>query len=158
MTDTTVIAPAKIARKPVAEHEYVDEQGNELPEDSLQPEEAQGYTYTLKKTGDAFSWFWKEANDDERRMLALFGVKTLATNETSQVRNADKSVDSSAAQMEALKARFALIRTGTWVDREREGGVRVDKDKLAEAIANVLVAQGKTDRLGRDRGRQAGAT
>ena len=54
MTDTTVIAPAKVARKPVAEHEYVDENGDALPEDALQPEEARGYTYTLKKTGDAF--------------------------------------------------------------------------------------------------------
>jgi hypothetical protein len=131
---------AKKKRQAVAEHEFIDAKG-EVVDDG---ESAQGYRYTLLANSDTFEWYWTLANDDEKRMLALFGAKTLATNETSQARNNPKGSGSAAEQMEALRERFTMLRNGQWVDRSREGAVtKIDKDALAEAICQVLVAKGK---------------
>lgn len=111
-------------------------------------EQAYGFDYKLLGNGKCHRWQWSEASEDERRMLAILGGKTLATNETSAIRNNKKlqgtpegSVD---AQFEALVERFGLVRSGTWVDRTREPGApRIDKDKMADALADVLLADGK---------------
>lgn len=130
----------KKKRAAVAEHEFVDSNGEPVDDG----ESAQGYRYTLLANSDTFDWYWAKANEDERRMLALFGAKTLATNETSQARNNPKGTGSAAEQMEALRERFTMLRNGQWVDRSREGAVtKIDKDALAEAICQVLVAKGK---------------
>lgn len=143
MTDTNAIAQGQKKKRPkAAEHEFIDAQG-EVVDDG---ESAAGYRYTLLSNGQVFDWYWSQANEDEKRMFALFGVKTLATNETSQVRNSPKNqgMDTSAEQMEALLERFTMVRNGQWVDRTREGAVaKIDKDALAEAICQVLVAKGK---------------
>lgn len=131
---------SKKVRAKVAEHEFIDAAGEPVDDG----ESAQGYRYTLLASGDSFDWYWAQANDDEKRMLAIFGAKTLATNETSQARNNPKGSGSAAEQMEALRERFTMLRSGQWVDRSREGSVvKIDKDALAEAICQVLVAKGK---------------
>jgi hypothetical protein len=133
-------ATPKKKRAAVAEHEFIDAKGEAVDDG----ESAQGYRYTLLANSDTFEWYWTLANDDEKRMLALFGAKTLATNETSQARNNPKGSGSAAEQMEALRERFTMLRNGQWVDRSREGAVtKIDKDALAEAICQVLVAKGK---------------
>lgn len=134
-------------RLKVAEHEFIDAQGNAVDDG----ESAQGYRYTLLANGDTFDWYWTMANDDEKRMLAIFGAKTLATNETSQARNNPKSAGSAAEQMEALRERFTMLRNGQWVDRTREPGVaKVDKQALAKAIIQVLIDKGKITEGDRD--------
>ena len=129
-------------REKVASHEFIDANGVEVEE----TETATGYRYTLvARPSDPFVWQWEKANDAERRMLALFGAKTLATNETSQIRNAkkNKGLDTTDEQLLALRDRFKMVNEGQWVDRTREGGIRVDKAKLAAAIVQVLMDLGK---------------
>ena len=65
-------------REKVAEHEFIDVAGNEVDE----TETATGYRYTLVALpNEPFTWQWDQANNLERKLMALFGVKTLATNE-----------------------------------------------------------------------------
>jgi hypothetical protein len=131
----------KPPREKIANHSFLDAQGTPVDDG----EAAQGYRYTLLANGDTFDWYWAQANEDERRMLSIFGAKTLATNETSQARNNPKGAATADEQMEALRERFKMIREGQWVDRAREGGVgaKVDKPGLAKAITEVLLAKGK---------------
>jgi hypothetical protein len=133
-------------RKKIADHGLLNSTGQ--PTDT--EEEAKGYSYKLLANGETFTWNWDDATEAERIMLAIFGAKTLTTNEVSQVRNGKEYKDSDdPAQydkaMEAVRARFADLRDGKWVDRTREGGVgtRVNRDALAEAICKVLVENQK---------------
>lgn len=128
-------------RKAVAKHELVDANAGVVDNE----ESARGIKYTLLNSGKSYTWTFDEANDNERRMLALFGAKTLATNLTSQVRQklGDKASDED--QLNAVVERFGDIRNGTWVDRTREGGVgrAIDKGLLAQAMGNAQLAAGK---------------
>ena len=136
-------------REFVADHEFIDAQGNEVEE----TETATGYRYTLLAIkNEPFVWQWDAANENERRMLALFGAKTLATNETLQVRNAkkNKGLDTLREQLTALQERFKMVGEGQWVDRTREGGFRVDRPKLATAAVNVKIEAGKLKEFDRD--------
>lgn len=146
MTNIDTNSGKKAKREKVAEHEFIDANGEPVDDG----ESAQGYRYTLLASGDSFDWYWAMATDDEKRMLAIFGAKTLATNETSQARNNPKGAGSAAEQMEALRERFTMVRNGQWVDRTREGGAKVDQPALAAAIVDVLIAKGKTTEAERD--------
>jgi hypothetical protein len=127
---------------PVAKHTYLDAAGNTFPEDDETEENAQGYRYTLLANKENFDWQWAEASDDERRMLAIFGAKTLATNITSGARNNSKGAASPDEQMQQVRERFEKLRQGTWAERA-EGGFAVDKSKLAQAVAAARQAMGK---------------
>jgi hypothetical protein len=146
MTDIGTTTNKRAKREKVAEHEFIDAQGDPVDDG----EAAQGYRYTLLANGDTFDWFWAMANEDEKRMLAIFGAKTLATNETSQARNNPKGAGSAAEQMEALRERFTMVRNGQWVDRTREGGAKVDQPSLATAIVQVLITKGKITEADKD--------
>lgn len=125
-------------RSKVAEHDLIDAAKAVVESE----EDADGIQYKLVANQKSFRWNWSEANDSERKLLAIFGAKTLATNETSQARQKDADAD---GQLDAVVERFGIIRAGQWVDRTREGGVgrAIDKDALAEAIVRVLLASGK---------------
>jgi hypothetical protein len=71
-------------------------------------------------------------------MLALFGARTLMTNEASQVKQKNAAAD----PVPAITERFKLIAGGQWVDRTREG-FTVDLDKLAAAFVDSFAAAGK---------------
>jgi hypothetical protein len=134
-------------RERVAEHYYLASDGAVLGDDAGE-ESAEGYRYVLIGVSDPLDWKWDEANESERKMFAVFGAKTLATNESSQLRNNKKKADSektAAAQMQAVKDRFALIRGGQWVDRTREGGPRIDLDVQAQAIVAIKIRDGKAN-------------
>lgn len=141
-SDVTAVAPAKKV-KAVAKHELLDSAGATCDKE----EDAHGMRYTLLANGETFDYVCG-TNADADRMLAVFGAKTLATNETSQARNSAKGEASAAEQIQAVRDRFATLATGTWVDRTREGGAKVDKDALAEAICQVQVAQGGKTKAG----------
>lgn len=127
-------------RKQVAEHILLTADGSEAESE----EQAQGVRYKLLENGKTFTWNWSEANDSEKIMLACFGAKTLATNVTSAARNNKKNPANAEQQFTELEERFALIRGGQWVDRTREPGApRVDRDKLAAAIVQVMLKGGK---------------
>jgi hypothetical protein len=155
MQETTT----ETSKTKIAEHEYLGADGAVVDTE----EEAQGYRYTLLVNGETFDWQVSAATGDEMRLLALFGAKTLATNEISQVRNNPKNkairdtVDLANEAIAAVKARFDLIRSGQWVDRTREGatGARINRDALAEAVCKVLVDNDKKTQAEVDNGYKA---
>jgi hypothetical protein len=109
-------------------------------------EKATGCRYTDIATGRSID-YQLVPNSDAMRMWALFGWRTLATNEASAVRNS-KDGGGSDEQLAAITERIALIHGtdgngGVWVDRTREVGARYDLPTLATAAVNVLVREGK---------------
>lgn len=141
-------ADTEVVKRKLAEHALVDANGNTVESE----EEATGMSYKIvkdKDTGEAvdlpaFIWQSGLPAGTPACMMAIFGAKTLATNESSQARNGKESA-SAEGQMEAVRERFALIDSGKWVDRTREGvGAKIDKDALAGAVVEVAEAQGKT--------------
>lgn len=123
-----------------AEHELLDASGAVVEDE----EDANGIRYTLVAMPERPYTYQFGANASVDKFLALFGAKTLCTNESSAVRNSPKGEGTAEEQIDAVEARFALLATGKWVDRTREGvGAKVDLDALANAIANVMVAEGK---------------
>jgi hypothetical protein len=159
MTMQETTTETTTTKSKIAEHEYLGADGSVVDDE----ESAQGYRYTLLSIGDSFDWQVAAANTDELRLLALFGAKTLATNEISQVRNNKKNIsvkdtpEIAKEALEAVRKRFELIRDGQWVDRTREGGVgaRVNRDSLTEALCQVLVAGGKKTQADIDNGYKA---
>jgi hypothetical protein len=133
---TSIDQETSVTRKAVAKHFLLDEHGAVTEDETL----ARGIRYHQISTGEAFDYMITPA---AATMLAVFGAKTLATNEASQSRNNPKGAGSDSEQMEAIKNRFALLDQGEWVDRTREGGATVDKDALAEAIILVMLADGR---------------
>lgn len=121
-------------RKQVAKHFLLNAAGEVVESET----EATGIRYVHIGSGQTFDYQLKPGSD-ALRMFALMGAKTLATNEASAVRQKEGD---SGDQVGAIRERFALIDTGVWVDRTREGGVRIDKDVLAEAAIQVLIAKG----------------
>lgn len=137
----------EVVTRKIAEHGLIGQDGTVVEDE----ESAFGITYKIvrdKATGEAvdlpaFTYTYGQ-NPDMDRMLSIFGAKTLATNESSAARNSKES-GSAQDQMAAVQERFALLGTGKWVDRTREGvGAKIDKDALAGAIVAVATAAGKT--------------
>jgi hypothetical protein len=93
-------------KKRQAKHELVDAQGNVLGDDADETA-AWGIRYSLLALpGKSFTYIYGQ-NADCDRMLANFGAKTLATNETSAARNSDKGEASAVEQLDAVVDRFA---------------------------------------------------
>lgn len=139
-TQGSDVTETKVTRAKVAEHSLIDAVGAPVDDE----ESAAGISYKLIENGETFTWSYETASEASRKMLALFGAKTLATNETSQARNNQKGAASADDQIAAVRERFALIDSGTWIDRTRDGvGAKVDKDALAEAVCRVLIEAGK---------------
>lgn len=127
-------------KRAVAKHELLDSSGAVVEEEEL----ATGIRYTLLANGQAFDFQSGMEPGKRETMLTIFGAKTLATNETSALRNSTKGAATPDEQIDAVRERFALLETGKWVDRTREGvGAKIDLDALANAICNVQVAEGK---------------
>jgi hypothetical protein len=140
----------------IADHDYLDSAGNVVTDE----ESAQGYSYTLKSNPDnPFVWDYSKASDAGKRMLALFGAKTLATNVTSGLRNKDEGAAEPTAdeQLAAVVKRFELIQNGQWTSGEREGGVGYNADGLTEALCLFMVESGKKTQVEVDEGWKAKA-
>jgi len=129
---TNVDTETAVTKKAVAKHFLLNASGDVVENET----DATGIRYQQLSTGDTFDY---QITDAAKTMLAVFGAKTLATNESSQVRNNPKGAGGDAEQMEAIRNRFALLDQGEWVDRTREGGGAVNKDWLAEAIVLVML-------------------
>jgi len=142
------------AKRKVASHTLIDANGVKLPDDQSE-EHAWGIRYTLLANNQSFDYVYGKSPDMDR-MLACFGAKTLATNETSQARNNPKGEGTADEQIAAVRDRFAGLASGVWVDRTRDGvGAKVDKDALAEALCRVFVASGKKTQADIDGGYKA---
>lgn len=137
MTDTNQASDEKVVKERVAKHALLDAAGAEVDDESL----ATGIKYTLIATGKSFTYqVGGVTAGSPAAMLAVFGAKTLATNEASQVRQKDESGD----QLGAIEDRFLLIEGGKWVDRTGGVGAKVDLDALAKAIVEVGTKAGKS--------------
>jgi hypothetical protein len=142
----------EVVKRKVANHELLNAAG-EVTESE---EEATGIRYTLLANNQSFDYQSGLEPGKAATMLAVFGAKTLATNETSAARNNSKGEASADEQIDAVRERFALLNDGKWVDRTREGvGAKVDLDALAEAICRVLIAEGKSTQADVDGGYKA---
>lgn len=131
---------SETVKRKVAKHELLDASGNVVENE----EEATGIRYTLLENNQAFDFQSGLTAGERNTMLTIFGAKTLATNESSALRNNAKGAATADEQIDAVRERFALLETGKWVDRTRDGvGVKIDLDVMANAICNVMVAEGK---------------
>lgn len=146
MTDTnTATADTEVVKERVATHELLDAANAVVDDEAL----ATGIKYTLKTSGKSFQYQVPGITaGSPAAMLAVFGAKTLATNEASQVRQKDPTGD----QIGAIEERFLLIESGKWVDRTGGGvGAKVDLDALAKAVVQVGERKGKTADLAKVR-------
>lgn len=120
-------------RTRVAKHEMLNAAG-EVVEDE---EDATGIRYTHLVDKKVFERQIATMSESAKLMLAIFGARTLATNEASQVKQ-----KGGGDYVAAIEDRFSLIEGGKWVDRS--GGGKIDLDTLAQAIVNVGANSGKT--------------
>jgi hypothetical protein len=129
----------EVVKRAVAKHELLDEGGAVVETEEV----ANGIRYTLLANSQTFEYQYGK-NPAADKMLAIFGAKTLATNETSAARHNSKGANGPDEQIEAVRERFATLEGGKWVDRTRDGvGAKVDPDALAEAIIRVVEGEGK---------------
>lgn len=158
MTDTTTNTPT-IKRPTVAIRDWIDASGN--PVESGKEHEAVGFRYTHLPTAlrlqPTFNPETDNAPDDAiytapklgtageiGTMLAIFGGLTLAGNVVNTAVNGPKG-DPSVNPIPLIKARFDEMESGVWADRVAGvGGVRYDKDKLAQALVDAVTANGRT--------------
>lgn len=137
MSSTDVATEKK---RQVALHALLNSAGAEVDDE----ESANGARYTLvAKANDPVDYQYGQ-NPAADKLLAIFGFKTLATNETSQVRNNPKGDAGPDAQLEAVKARLELVKGGQWLDRTREPGVpAINKAALVRAIQTYATENGR---------------
>jgi len=122
MADQT---PKKAPRKAIAKRLWLDAQGIECDEEKATQG---GYDSLASKRGVRFT---PVTTDPATRMYAIFGFQTLSGNEVNSAPDGTDGIDQA-------QARLDLLKSGQWVDRSGGGGgIRFDKDKLAEAIAQV---------------------
>lgn len=146
MTDTTTnTAPATDdKRAAVAKHELIAVKGGE----HVSIDTATGIRYTDRSTNQVFEYLIPDAKaGSPLTMLALFGAKTKATNETSRVRNGKNGgVSNPAEELEALDEVFESITNGVWREKaEGGGGSRTDKPLLATVLMELLGQNAKGD-------------
>lgn len=135
MTDTTVADAAESTKRAVAKHALLAADGAVVEEF----EDAHGIRYTDLSSGITYDFVPK--NPNAIRMLAVFGARTLATNEASAARQKEGT---SQDQIDAITERFSnMENNNVWVDRTREVGARWDLGVLATAAVNVAIAAGK---------------
>lgn len=153
-TQTATAVPAK--REAVAVRDWIMADGK--PVEGGKENLATGFSYihlpTAKRllatynpetdaapAGSFFTAHVGEAGKLET-MLAIFGGLTLAGNIVNTATNGPKG-DPNLNPIPLIEERFKELETGIWADRAGGvGGVRYDKDKLAQAIAE---AKGETD-------------
>lgn len=140
-------------REAVAKHELIATKGGE----HLDMQTATGIRYTDRASNSVFEYIvplpakavsagltHEDFKGSPILMLALFGAKTKATNETSRVRNG-KDGDTTQ-QMEALDEVFESISEGVWREKaEGGGGSRTDKALLAQVFVEMLGNAAKGD-------------
>jgi hypothetical protein len=138
MTDITTNA-AVDKREAVAKHELIAAPKGE----HVSIDAAVGIRYTDRTSGQVFEYIIPDAKaGSPLTMLALFGAKTKATNETSRVRNG--AGGDTTAQMEALDEVFESITNGVWREKaEGGGGTRTDKSLLATVLIELLGTNAK---------------
>lgn len=129
-----------MARIERSKREWIDAEGNKVE----RPEQATGVRYTLiggKEGGHVYDLSHLESTLD--RWCAGFGFFTKAGNEANTVMNTDKGSVEEAD--EAIEEMVDNWRNGIYRERQAgQGGTRVNKDALAQAVAEIMAANNKT--------------
>lgn len=140
-----------------ARRDWLDEQGN--PVASGDESKAVGFRYTHIPTAKRIDAKFDPETDappadavfeilDLRKsptvqmMGSIFGLLTLVGNIVSTATNPKSKGDPDANPIPDVVARFEELANGQWTGERGAGGVRYDKQKLAEAIAK---AKGEQD-------------
>jgi hypothetical protein len=135
MSDTTTGDSARTTRAPVADRQWIDALGAEVS-----AEEATGFRYIyLADKGKNFLWQTGLPAGSAATMLAIFGGLTKAGNICSTLLNGPKG-DPNADVIQGISDWFEELDAGVW-SADRVGGIRVNADVLARAIAH---AKGET--------------
>lgn len=134
-------------RSKIADREWIDDTGQIVDEST-----ATGFRYTflgrtkegvtIPPDGESFTRYWKDMSDGEKRMCGLFGAITLSGNicNTWMTNKGDKQ----AKACEAIKDRFEFMHDNDkWLDESATGGVRIDRDVLAQALVAIAEVNGK---------------
>lgn len=161
-TTTTTAAPdsAKPKRETVALRDWIN--GQNQPVEAGKEADAIGLAYTHLPSAKRINPQFNPESDDapadavfahtfpevgqpmtaDALMCAIFGGLTLAGNIVNTATNGPKG-DPSINPISLIRDRFAEMATGVWADRSGGvGGVRYDREKLSQAIAQ---AKGETD-------------
>lgn len=120
-------------RTQVARHTYLDGEGNVTKDIHA----ATGISYEDVESGETFTFQIPGGSAGNAiTMLAVFGAKTKATNEASQIRQQLRAGETPAqSQVDAIKEAFGKIAEGIWREPgEGRVGAKVDRDSLAMAI------------------------
>lgn len=136
MTDTTTAPDANDdKREQVAIHSWLDAEGNETKDIHV----ATGYRRKDKATNEIFEYKSQGKAGSAAVMLELFGAKTKATNEASQVRQAERrGEDVDGSETDNVIEVFEQIANGVWREvREGGGAAKVDRDALAASIVEA---------------------
>jgi hypothetical protein len=154
MSDTSQ-ATTKTKRAQVAAREWIDENGNAV--ETGKESTAVGFRYINlvaakaakpdfnpesddAPTGAAYEHVFGKVGDPltiDTLMCAVFGGLTLAGNIANTLNNGEKG-DPNANPIPTISERFKEIADGTWTDRTGGGGIRYNKDWLAQAIATAM--------------------
>jgi len=131
MTDTSGVAVTK-TREAVANRVWINAAG----EDVNDPAEATGFRYEDLETKKSFTW--QSATDPGQAvtMLAIFGGLTKAGNIRNTLVNGPKG-DPNADVIGGIEDWFDRLADGEWAADRVGGGMRVNPDILAAAIAHV---------------------
>lgn len=132
MTDTTTGTGSEIVRAPVADRQWIDAAGKEVEDPAL----ATGCRYVDLATKNAFTYQTGLPAGSHAAMLAVFGALTKAGNIRNTLVNAKN--DPNADVIQGIEDWFAeLIDNGNWAADRVGGGIRVNAEALAKAIAVV---------------------
>lgn len=150
MTDTAAAeSNGKPKREQAAKHSFLLPDGTETKDIHV----ATGIKYQDVASGEVFTFqIPNAAAGSPQTMLAVFGAKTKATNEASQIRQ--QGDEAEVSQVDSIIEMFGKIESGVW--REPSDGVgvaKVDRDSLALAIVEAQKALGHDRNLNEVRAR-----
>lgn len=131
MSDTNVATEGK-TREAVAQRLWIDASGAEVSD----PAEATGFRYVDLQTKRDFTWQSKGSAGEAITMLAIFGGLTKAGNIRNTLINGPKA-DPNADVIQGIEDWFDELDNGVWSADRVGGGIRVNPEILAHAIAHV---------------------
>jgi hypothetical protein len=136
MTDENAGAGTTKKIEAVADRQWIDAFGQEVEAD-----EATGFKYVDKASNKFFVWQSGHHPGTALTMLAIFGGLTKAGNIRNTLVNS-KNADPNADVIGGISDWFSELDNGIWAAERTGGGIRVNAEVLAQAIAE---AKGETD-------------
>jgi len=118
----------KTERKQIAEREWIDASGAAVTDKMA----ATGVKYTLLSTGSSIVRQYKDAPEHERIAMYCFGCHTAIGNEVNSHKDWPDPVEAARERMDYLR------ETGEWREPTGRGGIRYNREALANAMHEVF--------------------